>query len=162
MSFSSRLLALALGVAPLAAPAAAHDGIAVRDGYVIVSGAMAATAAGFLVIENHRAIDDRLVAASSDAAERTELHTHVQDAQGVMRMVEVPEGFVIPAGGERALTRGGDHLMFLGLTRPLAPGDTVTVTLVFEASGPLEVALPVGAPTGGAMPHGHGGHGSGG
>ena len=152
-------LALALPVAE----ARAHDHLAVRDAYLRVSGPMAMSAAAFMVIENHRATDDRLVAARSDAASRVELHTHLQDAQGVMRMVEVPEGFPIPAGGAHALERGGDHIMLMGLTRRLAPGDRVTLELVFEQSGPLVVEVPVAeGPPGGAGATGHGqGHGHG-
>jgi copper(I)-binding protein len=60
-----------------------------------------------------------------------------------MRMMEVEEGFAIPAGGSHALARGGDHVMFLGLTRSLEHGDTVTVTLTFEQAGDVEVEIPV-------------------
>jgi copper(I)-binding protein len=158
---AARAAVAALAALPLAfasLPALAHDGLAVRDAYVRASGPMAMSAAAFMVIENHRAIDDRLISARSEAARRVELHTHRQDAQGVMRMVEVPEGFVIPAGGEHALERGGDHVMLMGLTSPLTEGATVRITLVFEVSGELEVEVPVAdGPPGG--PAGHAGHG---
>jgi len=60
-----------------------------------------------------------------------------------MRMVEVEEGFAVPAGGMHALKRGGDHVMFMGLTRPMEQGDTVNVTLIFEKAGRIEVEIPV-------------------
>jgi hypothetical protein len=150
-----------------AAPAAAHDGMAVRDAYARAASATAQSGAIFMVIENHRTIDDRLVAARSDVAQRVELHTHISDAAGVVRMVEVEDGFAVPAEGEHALARGGDHVMLLGLTRPLTDGDTVTLTLVFEQSGELTVEVPVDNARMDPAAHGehgahggHGGHGS--
>ena len=137
----SAALAATLFLAPV--PALAHDGLTIRDAHARAASAAARSGAAFMVIENHRDIDDRLIEARSDVAERVELHTHLQDTQGVMRMVEVKDGFPIPAGGEHALARGGDHVMFLGLTRPLNDGDMVTLTLVFETSGELVVEIPV-------------------
>lgn len=146
----------------LATPLFAHDGVHVTDPYIRASGAMASSGAAFMVIENHGASDDRLIAATAEISERVELHTHQSDANGVMRMIEVEEGFAIPAGGSHALARGGDHVMFLGLKQPLADGDVVTVTLTFEGAGDVVVEIPVDnarQPAG----HGHGaahGHGA--
>ena len=123
-------------------PAVAGD-ITIDDAYARTSGRMAKSGAAFMVIANAATTDDRLVAAASDVADRVELHTHIQSDQGVMQMVEVEEGFPIPAGGGHALARGGDHVMFLGLKRPLAHGDVVTVTLSFERAGDMTVEIPV-------------------
>jgi hypothetical protein len=144
--------ALLLGV-PLAATA--HDGVHVHDAFAIVSPA-GTSGAAFMLIDNHGAEDDRLVAARSEVSERVELHTHIEDAAGVMRMVEVEEGFAIPAGGERLLARGGDHVMFLGLRHAPAEGDSITVTLVFEREGEVTVEVPVRAPGMEAPGHDHG------
>lgn len=141
MSLKSTLFA-GLSALVLATPALA-DGITVTDAYARASSAMAQTGAAFMILTNETAADDRLVAASSPAAERVELHTHLQDANGVMRMVEVEDGFALPAGESHALQRGGDHLMFLGLTRAFDHGDTVEVTLVFEEAGEMVVMIPV-------------------
>lgn len=127
----------------LAVPAYAHDGVHVEDAYARVSTMMSNSGAAFMVIENHAEADDRLVSASSDVAEKVELHTHKEDANGVMKMVHVEEGFVIPAKGTHLLARGGDHVMFLGLKQPLAHGDVVQVTLTFERSGDVVVDIPV-------------------
>ncbi|MDO9525072.1 MAG: copper chaperone PCu(A)C [Gemmobacter sp.] len=159
-----RSFALALALTSLASVAYAQDGLHIDDAYMRTSGNMATSGAAFMVIENNTSADDRIVSASSDVAERVELHTHKQDANGVMQMLEVPEGFVIPANGAHALERGGDHVMFLGLKSPLAHGDVVTVTLTFEKAGAMEVQIPVdlerkpmhGAKSG---PMNHSGHG---
>jgi periplasmic copper chaperone A len=154
----SAALAATLFLAPV--PALADDGLTVREAHARAASAAARSGAAFMVIENHRDIDDRLIAARSDVAERVELHTHLQDSQGVMRMLEVKDGFLIPAGAEHALSRGGDHVMFLGLTRPLNDGDIVTVTLVFETSGELVVEIPVDNSRADMGGHGHShGHG---
>lgn len=152
---------LAAAVLAISSPALAHDGVHIVDPYARVMGAMAKSGAAFMVIENFATVDDRLVKATSDVAERVELHTHKADAAGNMQMVHVPEGFVIPAQGRHSLARGGDHVMFLGLTRSLSHGDVVQVTLTFEKAGDLVVEIPVDlerkpemAAPGGHM-HGH-------
>lgn len=146
--FKSLLAATAL---TLAAFPAFAEGIMISDAYARTSGAMAKSGAAFMVIENHAASDDRLISASSDVAQKVELHTHKAGADGVMQMVEVPEGFAVPAHGSHALARGGDHVMFLGLTRPLAQGDVVAVTLTFEKAGAVVVEIPVDLQRQGAM-----------
>lgn len=119
------------------------DGITVTDAYARSAGKMAKTGAAFMVIENHGAEADRLIAAASDSAGKVELHTHQIDANGVAQMMEVKEGFEIPAGGHHALARGGDHIMLMGLAQPLAQGDTVHLTLTFEKAGAVAIDVPV-------------------
>ena len=144
MSFRTSGLA-ALCATAVAFPAFAGDAssIKIEDPYARVSSASAKSGAAFLVIQNTGATDDRLIAAQSDVAKKTELHTHKQDANGVMRMIHVEEGFAVPAGETHALARGGDHVMFLGLTRELAHGDELELTLVFENAGEVTVTVPV-------------------
>lgn len=141
MSFKTTVFA---GVAALsfACPAFA-DGIMVLDPYARASSSMSQSGAAFMEIVNETDTDDRLIDARSDVAERVELHTHQEDANGVMRMIHVEEGFAIPAGETHALARGGDHVMFLGLTRELAQGDELELTLVFEQAGEVTVTVPV-------------------
>lgn len=146
--FKSFLVAATLCAA---LPAVAQD-IMVDGAYARASGMMAKAGAAFMVIHNHGAADDRLVKAASTIAQRVELHTHKEDANGVMQMLEVPEGFVIPAHGSHELARGGDHVMFLGLTQALEEGQTVSVTLTFEKAGDMVIEVPVQLAQGGAMP----------
>lgn len=123
--------------------AAAHDGIRVEDAYARVLGASAKSGAVFMTLLNHSIEDDRLVSVTTDAAERAELHSHSMDANGVMTMGEVKEGFPIIGMETHMLDRGGDHIMLLGLTRAFAPGDLITLTLTFERSGEMVVEVPV-------------------
>lgn len=120
--------------------AQAHDGIHADDCYARVT---AASGAVFCTLVNHAVADDRLISAATDAAARAEVHTNIEDANGVMQMRALPEGVVVPGLGEHALARGGDHLMLMGLTKPLQQGDTITVTLTFQNAGAVVVEVPV-------------------
>lgn len=141
MSFTKFVLAGAVALG-FTFPAAAGD-IELRDAYLRTSGPAAKSGAAFMHIVNTGAEDDRLVDAASDLSARVELHTHKASGDGVMQMLHVPEGFVIPAGGTHALARGGDHVMFMGLTRAVAQGDMVSVTLTFEKAGEITIDVPV-------------------
>ncbi|MEX5730085.1 copper(I)-binding protein [Rhodovulum iodosum] len=141
MSLKSTVFA-ALTAAVTALPALAQ-GIEIEDPYARASTMMSKSGAAFMTIKNTGEVDDRLVAAASDVADKVELHTHIEDAGGIMKMVRVEEGFPVPAGGTHMLQRGGDHVMFLGLTRSLNHGDTVEVTLSFEKAGDVTVTIPV-------------------
>ena len=141
MSFTKTILAAATACA-LAIPAFA-DGIMIKDPYSRSAGPNAKTGAAFFGIMNHSGQDDRLIAATSDIAKRVELHTHIETADGVMQMRKVEDGFPVEAGGMHMLQRGGDHVMFMGLMRPMVQGENVTVTLTFENAGDITVEIPV-------------------
>ena len=150
-----------VGVAAMAmgfGAAAWAEGIVVEDAYARASTPTAKSGAAFMMLMNTGDQDDRLVGAKSDVAARVELHTHREIADGVMKMMEVEEGFAIPAGGTHMLARGGDHVMFMGLNEPFADGDTVAVTLVFEHAGEVAVEIPVDL---NRKPEHGGGHGAG-
>ncbi len=123
--------------------AEAHDGMHVEDAYARVTGDGAKSAAIFMTLMNHSAEDDRLLSVTTDAAERAELHTHSVDSNGVMHMGEVTEGFAIAGDADHRLERAGDHIMLLGLTKPLKQGDLVTVTLQFERGEKISVDVLV-------------------
>jgi len=98
---------------------------------------------GYMTVRNAGAQPDRLLSASSPAAGRVELHTHIRDGE-VMRMRAV-DAIPIPAEGAATLQPGGLHLMLVGLTRPLREGESVPVTLRFERAGEVTVELAVQA-----------------
>lgn len=141
-------LSLALTVtlaATLATPAEAGSEIAIKDAYAISSGMMASAGAAFFAIENSGDEDDRLIDAQAGVAKKVELHTHVISDDGVAKMMQVEEGFAVPAHGMHMLQRGGDHVMFMGLNTPFADGTMIPLTLVFEKAGTIEVEVPVDA-----------------
>lgn len=159
--FKTTLIA---GAVALASVLPAFAEIIIEDAYARSASPMAKSGAAFMMIKNSGEAD-RLIAASSDAAARTELHTHLEGENGVMRMVHVEEGFELPADGMIAMQRGGKHVMLMGLNAPMEQGATVTVTLTFEKAGDVVVEVPVDLERQdhGGMNHGHGGmnHGSG-
>jgi copper(I)-binding protein len=134
---------LAASAALFAFPALAHDGVHIADQYARTNGGIGATGAIFLSVENHADVDDRLVNAVSDIAEKVEIHTHIMDANGVMQMTAVPEGLPILPQGALSLERGGDHIMLMGLKRDLKDGDTFQVTLNFEHAGAVLVDVTI-------------------
>jgi hypothetical protein len=141
MSFKKLSIATALAVS-FAVPAWAGS-ILVEDAYARSSGKAARSGAAFMVLLNHTDADDRLIGIKSDTAAKVELHTHSEHANGVMKMLHLMNGVLVPAGGMHALKRGGDHVMFMGLNAPMKQGDLIAVTLVFETAGEIEITIPV-------------------
>jgi len=132
----------ALGALSIALPAMAQD-ILVHDAYARASGKNAKSGAIFLQIDNTGTTDDRLIAAKTNVSMKAELHSHTEDANGVMLMREVEGGIALASHETHMLARGGDHVMLMGITTPLAQGDHITLTLTFEKAGDLVVEVPV-------------------
>ncbi|WP_421701817.1 copper chaperone PCu(A)C [Aliiroseovarius sp.] len=139
----TKTLGVAVATLTFALPAFAESKIMIEDAYARAAGANAMAGAAFMQIMNMGDEGDRLIGAKSDIAKRVELHTHIENAEGVMQMVEVEEGFPVAAGSTHMLQRGGDHVMFMGLNDTLEHGSNVTVTLVFEKAGEMVVEIPV-------------------
>ena len=95
-------------------------------------------AAGYMLIKNTGALDDRLVNARADFAEQLMLHQSSVDSNGVasMKMVMAID---VPAGQTTELKPGSFHIVFEGLKPTLKVGDTVTLTLQFEQAGAVRV-----------------------
>ena len=108
---------------------------------------------GYMLIRNQGAAADKLVAASSPAAGKVELHVHVNEG-GVMKMREVP-GYDVPAKGSFELKPGGAHLMFMDLKAPFKEGDKLPVTLKFEKAGAVKAEFQVGGLGGSSAPMQH-------
>jgi periplasmic copper chaperone A len=115
--------------------------------------------AGYFTIENKGSAADRLVAISSEAAGKVEVHEMAMN-NGVMKMRPVDNGLTIEPGKTVTLAPGGYHLMLMDLKAPLKQGDSVPLTLEFEKAGKVAVTLdvqgvgakgPGGAESGGSM-----------
>lgn len=136
------LFALACALLLATNPARAGEAITVEDGYAVSAGEMAAAGAAYFSLHNNGAVDDRLIAVASDAARRVMLHASVAEGD-VMRMISLDEGLALPAGETIVLEPGGNHIMLMGLTAPLAPGDTIKVALTFAQAGERVVDVAV-------------------
>lgn len=135
-----KTLALTIAALTLAFPALACE-LEVSGAFIRATPATATTGAGFLTIRNPSKEADKLIAASATVSRKVELHTHVMDGE-VMRMRAV-DSIAVPAGGGAELKPGGNHIMFIDLTKPLKEGDKVAVTLKFEKCGEVKLELPV-------------------
>jgi periplasmic copper chaperone A len=124
--------------------------IQLRDPWTRATPPGAEVAAGYVEIRNTGKEADRLVAASSPAAARVELHVMSHDG-GVMKMREAP-GFPTPPRKTVTLKPGGSHLMLTGLKQPFLKGQHIPITLRFERAGEVHVELEVRA-SGAAKPH---------
>jgi copper(I)-binding protein len=145
MAFSLHFLRVTAAV-PLAfvlwaAPAYA-GGIEVKDPWTRATVFGASVAAGFLTIEDKGNGADRLTGASTDAAQKVEIHEMSME-DGVMKMRALPDGIEIKPGETVTLKPGGLHLMMFGLKEKLVPGATVRLTLSFAKAGAIKVELPV-------------------
>ncbi|MCX7663158.1 MAG: copper chaperone PCu(A)C [Tepidimonas fonticaldi] len=85
----------------------------------------------------------RLVAGESPVAGVVEIHEMAMDGD-VMRMRAIP-GLALPAGRPVELKPGGYHVMLMDLKRPIAGGETVPLTLVFENAAGQRVRQEVQA-----------------
>lgn len=135
------ILIAALGLVFGLQATALAETIEVQDAYVRAVPPGQANSAAFMKIINHGADDHALLAAESDKAEVVELHTHRMD-DGMMRMRQV-EQIDLPAGERVTLEPGGLHVMLIGLTETLAPGDQVELTLGFDDGEKQTLKLPV-------------------
>lgn len=141
MSFRTTLFA---GVITVLSAATAFAGeIELHSAYARSSSPNAKAGAAFMMVHNHTKLDDRLIGASSPVAAKVELHTHVEDANGVMKMMHVEEGFDLPANSRITLKRGGDHVMFMGLTESFEQGKKIPLTLIFEKAGEVTYEIEV-------------------
>lgn len=108
------------------------DDIEVRDAWVRATVPGQDVAAAYLTIASPT--DTRLIAATSAAARITELHSMSMEG-GMMRMQHLADGLPVRGGAPQRLQPGGNHLMLIGLAKPLAPGDKVSIRLDFAAGG---------------------------
>jgi copper(I)-binding protein len=77
--------------------------------------------------------DARLVEVRSSVAGIVEIHEMAMEGS-TMKMRAVP-GLDLPAGKTVELKPGGYHVMLMDLKKPIAAGEQVPLTLVFESKG---------------------------
>jgi protein SCO1/2 len=148
MKFAILLTAAALVAAPaLAKPAP----VKIETAWCRPAAAGAPSAGCYLTLTAGQA--DTLVAVSSPAAERIEVHQ--MDMTGsVMRMSKV-ERLPLPAGRAVALQPGGMHLMLIRPRAALAAGGATPLTLKFAKAAPVTVQAAVGNAPAASPEHHH-------
>jgi copper(I)-binding protein len=144
LSLGLTLLLTGCGNEERPAQAARPDDIQVKDAWVrATTGSRDATMTGaFMEISNQGDEAVRLTGATSSVARKVEVHTMVMKGDKmVMRQIE--GGLEIEAGSHVHLRPGGDHVMLMGLSDPLAAGDEVDLSLAFDDGTEEEVTAPV-------------------
>jgi periplasmic copper chaperone A len=136
------ILAAALALAG-AAPAPASD-IVVSQAWSRATPKAAKVAGGYLTIENHGAVADRLLSVSSTAATKVEIH-QMATQDGIMTMRPREQGLLIPPDATVTLAPGGEHVMFVGLAAPFEEGQRIPVALSFEHAGRIDTVFEVGS-----------------
>jgi len=104
----------------------------------------------YVTIENRGATDDRLTAASSEAAGSVSIHETVEE-NGIAKMRPL-EGIALLTAHALAMQPGGFHVMLMDLKHPLVEGESLTLTLTFEQAGAIEVEADIAAIGAGAPP----------
>ena len=122
---------------------ASAETILVEKAYVRASSQLAKSAAAFMEIRNTLSRGDRLVDVKSDVAKKVELHTHIKSDDGVMQMRRIEDGLVVSGNGLLKLERGGDHIMLMGLLQPFVDGEAISLTLIFETAGSIDLEIPI-------------------
>ena len=143
LSIFALVALFALAAGPALAQQFVTGDITVENPWARATPKGAAVAAGYLTISNRGAVADKLTGGSADFAAAVEVH-EMSMKDGVMTMRQLVGGLEIPANGAVTLSPSGYHLMFQGLKRQLAKGETVTATLTFEHAGSLVIEVPVG------------------
>ena len=110
--------------------------ITVANAYVKATTTMMTGA--FMEITNGTDADVTLTGADVTFAERAEVH---EVTGGVMQKKE--GGLPIAAGETQVLAPGANHLMFIGLAKPVKAGEELTFTLQFSDGTTVEVTAPV-------------------
>ena len=113
----------------------------IEDAHIRATPPHTQNSAAFMSINNNSDKALKLVAASSDIAERVELHSHTM-SDGMMKMRQVDE-VVIGANASIELKPGSFHVMFFGLKAPLVEGNTVKLKLYFNNGDEIIVDAPI-------------------
>jgi copper(I)-binding protein len=140
-----KTLAALTGFTLLAATSASAAAPTVRVTNAWCRAAPTGALAGGCYVTLTAAANDRLVAVETAAADHGEIHTMDMTA-GVMRMRQLKDGIVLPAGQPVELKPGARHLMIIGPKQPLTLGGLVPLTLRFEKSPPISLKAPIRAP----------------
>ena len=113
----------------MAVPAYAE--VTVKEAWVRGTVPAQTTTGAFLTITS--TTEAKLVSASSPVAKMAEIHESMM--HGNMAHMQEVQAVPLPAGKAVELKPGGHHVMLMGVSKPLKPGDTVPLTLTIEEKG---------------------------
>ena len=114
---------------------------------------------GYLTITNNGDQPVKLVGASSPRAAKVTIHETTHN-DGLMQMQPIDGGLTIPASESVELKPHSFHLMLEQLTSPLTEGESIPLTLDFDAVDDATVELKVESLDGGDAMDDHSSHGA--
>jgi copper(I)-binding protein len=135
--------AVILTAAALISFARSEEQLVVLSAWARATPPGASVGAVYVTLENRSGADDALVGASTSAAGSVSIHETVEE-NGVATMRPL-DAVTVPAGGALEMRPGGAHLMLMDLSKPLAEGETMPLTLTFEKAGDMAIEVTVTA-----------------
>ncbi len=120
----------------------AHADLVLKQGQVRAMPPGQPNTAAFMTLQNTGDKTVTLVTATTEIAAKSEFHTHTKNAQGVMSMGRIPSVSIAP-GQTFEFKSGHEHVMIMGLKKPLTPGAHVVVTLQDAEGASYTYHLPV-------------------
>lgn len=119
----------ATSATPAASVAASQSAAEVTIADPWVKAADSGMSAAFGTLANNTDHEVTVVSASTPASPMIQLHETVMGSKGTMQMQEKKGGFVIPAHGKFVLEPGANHIMLMGLAKPVKAGDEIPFEL---------------------------------
>jgi periplasmic copper chaperone A len=137
------ILAVFLALAPqvLAAEPAKVGNVIIHDAWVRAPLDVDHSSAAYMTLELADNQADRLLAAETPAAQKTELRTYW--LEGCFTHSPQLEAIEVSPGKRTVLDSGGPHIQLVGVQRQLVEGTTIPLTLTFEKAGRIEIEVPV-------------------
>jgi copper(I)-binding protein len=138
LRFTAAFLAL-LPVAAFAADPAPT--IEITHVWARASAGASGNGAAYVTLHNTGTTADQLVAVSTDAAGKAEVHLSKME-NGISSMAPVPS-LEVAAGATVEMKPGSYHIMLLGLKAPLVAGQTIPLTLTFAHGGTVPTTAKI-------------------
>lgn len=114
--------------------------VALERGWAKAGSGMTAV---FGTVRNSTSHEVRITGGRADGVRAVEVHTMAKQPDGSMKMTKKDGGLVVPAGGSAELVPGGDHIMLLGLTKPLENGSEISLTMTADGADVVTWTVPV-------------------
>jgi len=137
-------LVFAIVSATLLSACAPRGELAASDAWVRLPAVSGQPGAAYFTVRGGAA-QDTLLAVSTPAALKAELHESMKGDHGIMQMAPLKD-VAVPAAGKLEFAPGGRHVMLFSIGPAVKPGQKVPLTLAFASGKTLHVdAKVVGA-----------------
>ncbi len=142
MSFRTLVISALLLIGAFTMPAwAGAPGISVSDAWAPPSLSQAAGVA-YITIRNAGSDDALTRVEATTVTTQAELHTHEKSEDDVMRMRKLDK-LDIAAKSTVSMQPGGEHIMLIGLEKPLLDGESFALTCYFKHHAPITTQVKI-------------------